>query len=56
MAGDNQGCYRNLPTKTLGQKWYEEYSANHPTLHCNRFPHWHDLSEDQKRFYEFKAK
>lgn len=25
---------------------YEQYTANHPTIHCNRFPSWNELTQD----------
>lgn len=32
---------------------YEEFTNNHPTIHTNRFPTWHELSEDVKaRWYD----
>jgi hypothetical protein len=27
---------------------YDDHSANHPTIHCNRFPSWRELSEETK--------
>lgn len=28
---------------------YMEYSGNHPTMHCNRFPSWDELDHEEKR-------
>ena len=30
---------------------YEKYSSNHPTIHCNRFPAWSELSDKGKEKY-----
>lgn len=27
---------------------YIEYTSNHPTIHCNRFPAWEELTQTQK--------
>ena len=47
-------------TKQIKQKakeLYQDYSGNHPTIHCNRFLSWDELSkEDKKEWYEFANK
>lgn len=32
-----------------GHDAYTTYSGNHPTIHCNRFPDWSELSPIEKR-------
>lgn len=34
---------------------YEKYSSNHPTIHCNRFLAWSDLSDKEKSKYRLTA-
>ena len=28
---------------------YNNYTSNHPTIHCNRFPSWSELTEAEKQ-------
>jgi hypothetical protein len=30
------------------RRLYNEYTANHPTIHCNRFPSWSELSAEDR--------
>lgn len=37
----------------LAKYLYDEYSGNHPTIHCNRFANWEELSNrDKFEWYE----
>lgn len=41
----------NGHTESLVEKakrLYSEYSGNHPTIHCNRFPSWDELSQAER--------
>lgn len=40
---------------TPGRALYEKTTSNDPSIHCNRFPSWHELSEDTKDEWEVKA-
>ncbi len=33
---------------------YKEYSSNHPSIHCNRFPSWKELKETEKQVWRDK--
>lgn len=35
---------------------YNDYSSNHPTIHCNRFPSWSELTDDQKEPWRRRVK
>jgi hypothetical protein len=34
---------------------YNKETDNHPTIHCNRFPSWEELSESEKDEYRLKV-
>ncbi len=34
---------------------YSSWSGNHPTIHCNRFPAWHELTEGERAIWRKKA-
>lgn len=36
-------------SKAEARDKYNHYTGNHPTIHCNRFPAWEDLSKADKR-------
>lgn len=38
------------------QALYSEYSGNHPTIHCNRFPSWSELTNEQRTEWRKKAR
>lgn len=40
---------------TTARQMYNEYSGSHPTIHCNRFPSWNELSADYKNEWYAKA-
>ncbi len=39
-----------------GKALYSKESGNHPTIHCNRFPAWGELSDKERKEYILKAK
>lgn len=36
------------PIQFKAKRLYDAYSANHPTIHCNRFAPWEELSTDEQ--------
>lgn len=40
----------------IAQAIYKDYTANHPTIHCNRFPSWEELPDDQKENFYRRAR
>lgn len=38
-----------------GKELYSQYSGNHPTTHCNRFPSWSELTQAQRDRWDRKA-
>lgn len=42
--------------ETEARKAYNAYTANHPTIHCNRFPSWDELTDQQKQDWIDKVK
>lgn len=37
------------PTLTIrARRLYNEYTANHPDIHCNRFPSWEELDRESR--------
>lgn len=47
---------RNISIIMLAKKIYDDETANDPIVHCNRFPSWHELSEENKQKYIARAK
>lgn len=46
-----------VPQEVLtAKKMYENFTANHPTMHCNRFPPWEVLGEQTRQEWIRKAK
>lgn len=41
--------------KEKARQLYNQYSDNHPTIHCNRFPSWSELSKESKKDWYIKA-
>lgn len=39
----------------MAKQMYDEYSGNHPTIHCNRFPSWSELHNEDKEKWCAKA-
>lgn len=37
------------------RKLYADYSGNHPTIHCNRFPAWQELTDADKQEWRDKV-
>ena len=58
---DEWNTRATLPTQSAGveeqsgKSMYDEYSGNHPTIHCNRFPSWSELTHDQRDEWNRKA-
>lgn len=38
-----------------GRELYSAYTANHPDMHCNRFPPWDDLSPVERAEWDNRA-
>jgi hypothetical protein len=38
------------------KRLYENYSRNHPTVHCNRFAAWHELPQAARDEWLEKAR
>jgi len=44
-----QGDAVSANARVNGQQLYEAYAGNHPTIHCNRFPSWSELTHESRK-------
>lgn len=42
--------------EALAKKLYAKHTDNHPTIHCNRFPAWDELSATERDEWRAKAR
>lgn len=45
----------SAPLAEPGRKLYEQSIANDPTIHCNRFPSWPELTKQERNHWNAKA-
>lgn len=39
---------KRLTVREYAKKRYEDRTNNHPTIHCNRFPSWEELTDAER--------
>lgn len=51
------GVAANAPggLRVTGEELYNGVHGNHPTIHCNRFPAWSELTQAQRDRWDRKA-
>ena len=60
-AASRLAALATLPTQSAGveeqsgKSMFDEYSGNHPSIHCYRFPSWGELRQSQRDEWDRKA-
>lgn len=52
---EHETRYPKNPDDTKPRQMYADYTASHPEIHCNRFPAWSELSEQERGSWRIKS-